>query len=383
MGLVASAPVRLHLDTSDYAGMCRAAAGTLQARIRDQLVELSENGQIEIGLSYHVVFELLQKAEPKYREGRLARAECLRQLCGSDAFPYPSDLGQGYGFSKDGLWVPRIYLNEIDIDRLVRLVREGITHSPVLPRHVRRMLSNQSGFVSFVRDHPQQFRSLARELWPLEFGWSFVEDGDLRRYILGYMTRDVANKTLRTYITDPTSFYEIWYEKYHRDNPALIRRDAIAIKITVMLNELKGMLDETSKIRLDVDRLLKVAPDMSELSAEDRANLLRLKQEIRDFRGEITSPEEMAKLPAWREMAGEEGSIIAAQIFYALYREQRDLRESDAIDLIHAMYLPHADLWRGDRAFSHLLIKNRVHLHEKVVPSLVELPDRITKALSP
>jgi hypothetical protein len=55
----------------------------------------------------------------------------------------------------------------------------------------------------------------------------------------------------------------------------------------------------------------------------------------------------------------------------------RDIKNSDGIDLIHAMYLPHADLWRGDRAFSTLLINNRGDFYSRIVPSLAELPGRI------
>src|SRR5271169_5566973 len=97
-------PIRLHLDTSDYAMMYSAQQGTPQARVRDELIKMKADGLIEIGLSYHVVFELLQEAKPEFRDDRIARAKLLTQLCGRNAFPYPSDLGMGYGFSTEGLW---------------------------------------------------------------------------------------------------------------------------------------------------------------------------------------------------------------------------------------------------------------------------------------
>jgi hypothetical protein len=79
-------PIRLHLDTSDYSAMCRAPSGTDHARVRDELKELAQSGRIEIGLSYHVVFELLQKAKPQFRDDRLERARLLTELCGRNAF---------------------------------------------------------------------------------------------------------------------------------------------------------------------------------------------------------------------------------------------------------------------------------------------------------
>src|SRR6516162_1715939 len=89
-------PIRLHLDTSDYAAMYCAVPGSAAAQVRDFLKRMAELGKIQIGLSYHVVFELLQKATLEYREDRLARALLPVELCGKNAFPYPTDLGQGY-----------------------------------------------------------------------------------------------------------------------------------------------------------------------------------------------------------------------------------------------------------------------------------------------
>jgi hypothetical protein len=69
--------------------------------------------------------------------------------------------------------------------------------------------------------------------------------------------------------------------------------------------------------------------------------------------------------------------LIAAQILYAFHREGRPIKRSDAIDFIHASYLPLVDLWRGDKAFGDLLIKHKVNFSERVVSTLEELPLRI------
>jgi hypothetical protein len=56
MNVVDRRTVRLHLDTSDYAAMYIAAPGTPFAKVYD---ELHEKNPSDLGLSYHVVFELL------------------------------------------------------------------------------------------------------------------------------------------------------------------------------------------------------------------------------------------------------------------------------------------------------------------------------------
>ena len=87
-------PVRIHLDTSDYVAMHKAVSGTDIAQSRENLKGMAAGGQVEIGLSYHIVFEFLQKADPGYREDRLARARLLKELCGRNAF-HTAGIRQG------------------------------------------------------------------------------------------------------------------------------------------------------------------------------------------------------------------------------------------------------------------------------------------------
>jgi hypothetical protein len=369
-------PIRLHLDTSDYAAMYCAPPGTPAAQVRDELIKLTGSGRIEIALSYHVVFELLQKAEPRFREDRLARARLLKQLCGQNALPYPTDLGEGYRFSQDGLWVPRIYLEEIEIERLVEHVIRTIAERPDLNSHERKALSKRKFFVEWLRNNPSKSKWLLEDHWPLPFGRSFAESGDFRRYILGDMPQEDANKDLRFYITDPVATYETWFETYGRDNPVAERRDQIADKLVLMLKELKEKADEAAALKKQIKQAVNERGENA-LNTEQRDKLMALGRDVETFRSEIISPDDMSQHPAWVTKFGDNGAQIAAQIFHGLYNQNRDIKRSDGIDLIHAMYLPHVDLWRGDKDFSNLLITNRVKFCERVVSTLSELLDRI------
>jgi hypothetical protein len=106
-----------------------------------------------------------------------------------------------------------------------------------------------------------------------------------------------------------------------------------------------------------------------------------LRTRLKAFRSEISSPQELCdQVPAWKELFGEEAALMAAQILYAFHREGRAVKQSDGIDFVHSMYLPHCELWRGDRAFSDL-IKHRVNFSQRVVPTLGSLLDRIEAAI--
>jgi hypothetical protein len=372
-------PLRLHLDTSDYAVMYAAGPGTEHASVREHLKEFARNGQIAIGLSYHVVFELLQDAAPQYRHDRLARARLLSELCGQNAFPYPSDLGQGYGFSTDGLWMPRVDLEDTEIERVLEGTVAGLRRQAALPRSRRRLLARRQHLVAWAREDPAGFARLASASWPLLFARSFAEHGDLGRYLLGTLSRDEANRKLWVHFIDPVQVYQTWFELYGRSNPIVERRDRMAATFTTMLAELGRMTGEEATLRARVkDLLAETTAGEEPLGAGDQIALRKLLRDLKTFRAEITSPDEMnQQVPRWEEMVGAESARVAAQIFQALHREKREIKRSDATDFIHAMYLPHTDLWRGDKAFSDLLIKHKVDYSDRIAPTLADLPARI------
>ena len=126
----------------------------------------------------------------------------------------------------------------------------------------------------------------------------------------------------------------------------------MATKLTLMLSELKAMLDDQAALRAEIRSALTATGDRA-LSAPAREKFTTLEREVKIFGSELKSPQELTKnAPRWKELFGKASGLIAAQILYAFHKDGRDIKDSDGIDLIHAMYLPHADLWRGDKAFS-------------------------------
>jgi hypothetical protein len=195
--------------------------------------------------------------------------------------------------------------------------------------------------------------------------------------VLGDISREEANRKLRVHLTDPVMFYETWFERHGRGNPLEARGEKLASMLMVMFEKLQAMLDKGAALQVKIKKALATRGEDA-LNAEDRERLLKVLRDLKAFRTEITSPDDLSeRAPAWRNIVGEKSARIAAQIMFAFQRDKRSLIRSDAIDFIHAMYLPHVDLWRGDRAFSSLLVRHKVDCWERVVPSLTELPSRI------
>jgi hypothetical protein len=109
--------------------MYRAAPGSSAAQIRDALKKLVQTREIEIGLSYHVVFELLQKAGPEHRADRLERARLLRDLCRRNAQR-----------SWSGLWLQHLM--------------HVITLHPDSSRHEQRVHAKRKYLEARARNYP-------------------------------------------------------------------------------------------------------------------------------------------------------------------------------------------------------------------------------------
>jgi hypothetical protein len=374
-------PIRIHLDTSDYSAMHDAPTGSPVAEIRETLTAMARSGRIEIGLSYHVVFELLQRADPEHRGNRLSRARLLFELCGLNAFPYPTDLGDGHRFSKEGLWQPRITLDDHEIEVIVGHFIEAVQHDPEATAHVRRIVTMRKYLRRWAEEYPDRFGAIACKNWPVMFGRSLVEDGTFGRYVAGAMSRDEANRKLWFFINDPASIYELWFEQCNWDCPIMERRDNIAGKLVTMLRELRGTMARTGDLRTQITAELNATGDDA-LSPDARTQLLQLRRDLKTFRKEISSPQQLCEdVPIWKQLFGNESALLATEVLYAFERDKRPIKDSDGIDFVHVMYLPHTDLWRGDRAFSDLLKKYKVSFCERVVPTLLELPAGIEAEL--
>jgi hypothetical protein len=375
-------PIRIHLDTSDCSAMHDASRGGPAAKVRERLSDMVRSDRIEIGLSYHVVFELLQPADPVHRGNRLSRARLLSELCGLNAFPYPTDLGGGDRFSKEGLWQPRITLDDHEIEIILAHFVQAVQHDAEASPHARRAVTKRKYLHRLAEEHPERFIALAGRNWPVMFGRSLVEDGTFGRYVAEAMSRHEITRKLWFFINDPASIYELWFEHCNWDCLIMERRDNIAGKFVTMLRELRGTMARTSDLRTRITAELSATGDDA-LSPNGRQQLLQLRKDLASFREELTSPQQLCEdVPIWKRLFGKESALLAAEILYAFEREKRPIKDSDGIDFVHAMYLPHTDLWRGDRAFADLLKKHKVSFSERIVPTLLELPARIDAELA-
>ncbi len=214
-------PIRIYLDTSDYSHMYCAEPGTSVAQIREKLRNFVLDKTIEVGFSYQIVFELLQKAAPQYRDDRIARARFLKELCGTNAFPATDDLGKGRSFSHNGIWFAEDFLEIMRADEIAPRVMQRILSDLQLRRNDRRLLSKPKNFAKWIRSDPARSNLFTACVLRLPFPPELAASGDLLRYLAGEMTSAEANFRLRSYYDDPEAIYRMWFDRYDRENPSV------------------------------------------------------------------------------------------------------------------------------------------------------------------
>jgi hypothetical protein len=343
--------------------------------VKDALLLLADSGTIQVGLSFPIVFEFLQDCDPEHRADRIDRARFLKQLCGRSAFPFLSDMFEGSGFADDGIWMPRKPLANFTIRRLEEKLAEALRKRAPLNRAQRRKLARKESLRQLIATDTNVMRLSEADLGDFPVSEEFVQGDYLRRYLLGKASAHEVDRVLRSWISDPESFFSLWYKYLGRKN---------------LLSE---MLD--AHVQKMVSAFVKLREAQHELD-QARKNLLEARRRLREIQS--TLPEELrrtCRLPKLKltpskpmlfdnhtcmQMIGAERAEIAAAYFNSRFLGA-NFSPSDLADIMHAMYLPMCDFWRGDRKFATMLRRASVPHSEKIVISLAELPDRINARL--
>jgi hypothetical protein len=111
------------------------------------------------------------------------------------------------------------------------------------------------------------------------------------------------------------------------------RRDSIADKLVTMLEELRRTIASTGDLRKRITGELNVT-GVEALSPDGRSQLLRLRRDLKTFREEMSSPQQLFDdLPIWKNLFGNDSALLATEILYAFERDKRPIKQSDGIDL--------------------------------------------------
>lgn len=372
-------PLKIYLDTSDYAALYRLNLTEVERSVLAYLREQIKAGRIEIGFSWPIIWELLQDFSEEYRADRVRRAEFVSELCGQNAFRFMFEIGLGKAFSRDGHWYPG-ERKPISIKKLERIWFDAILANPAWAsnRQSRRALNNPTGRRTFIKNNRALCDLRKINLKGMPLSKRFIEGDYFFRYMIGEFPEEVADRELLKCVTDPVQFLNTWFDCAGKENPFT---ENIHLHGARLKDGFENLREALERVR-SLTRQIKEAKRRMHKAKMPREMIRELEAQIRGLEASRV-PENIIKFnhPIWEQMGPYVVDVVRAYI-RANSESDREIKRSDLADLHHAAYIPHCDLWRGDTTFSNILIEQQVAYWQKIVPKLSDLPRRISERLS-
>lgn len=397
-----SSPPIVYLDTQDYSrfgDVLRGKADAATEGLFNALEARKRSGDAIFAVSMPILGELLQY-NADFLETTLKKAEAVERLCGSWALAYPSRLVA----AEIAMAAQRLGLQPISVDTGVlsaaRYWHPNATAiSDDLTAAMKQALDAEVAALpsrALRRGAARQARKLAlhkaaRDAAPVlaaKYGFSaeaIIEP--IVALLRGTITSDEASRRLFSHIAEPVSFVKTYFEivESERALPQWMSKlgEDMQAALADCRDELRPFLvDGTSRTLIRamfVEISRRLGRKMISLALSDTA----------EFGVDATLSKRFSTEPA---LAAEiQACEIVAAVFEAYFGQitglcggaEAKIEHSFGGDLMHALYLPHVDLWRGDRRFAPLL-KNAVPRYaSRVVSTLKELPARIDASRVP
>jgi hypothetical protein len=216
-----------------------------------------------------------------------------------------------------------------------------------------------------------------------------VGSGILRKYILREIGRDEANLFLRSKAINLCAVYHWYFERSGNINPITDGLKPIKQHWEQLFAQLASRLNDCRSQLIDLDNLARNNKALLESEFEViRKNAVavqkqtsRVKSGAKDF---LQRPIDFKDTTLFGKSQKLEQQFRAGmtELVNTLATGKLKFEQSLITDLLHSLYLPFCDLWRGDREFAHLLKAGRVPHCDKIVSKLSDLPKRIAEAKS-
>lgn len=391
-------PPIVYLDTQDYSRFGDVLRGKGVAATEALFLALEarkQAGDAIFAVSMPILSELLQY-DADFRETTLCKATAVERLCGSWALAFPSQLiaseivaaarerGLLAGgpptkvLSSDRFWYPDVSDAFVGLRAQIRAgIGPELEAMGLSSRAMRRTAKKLAGKINVARAARGAAPQMARRYGlPVD-----VIQRSIVALLENRITPEQASHALFGTIAEPVKFVETYFEKVEsqRDLPFWLRnlghdfeqqlaimRNAIApfSKLEVGREQVEGMLAgwpaqfARLPFRLATDELTAFG-----INADRQAWLASI-------------PDLVAHVPSAQLI----GHILPAYVrqIIGLSGQEARIERSFGGDLLHTLYLPHVDLWRGDRRFSAIVSRavptyaNRIVAIPKDLPAAID-----------
>lgn len=368
------API-VYLDSQDFSrfgdvlrGKGQSAADQLYGR----LCALKADGAAIFVTSMPLLGELLQY-HPNFRETTICKAQAVEQLCGSNAIMFPSRLiameiakvaqvacltserALPNAVSSDRYWYPDVSSAFVGLKtQFEEILNSEIGRFQFANRAQRRNAKRLGRKIDMTAVMQEAAPAMAAQFGlPLN-----AITGSIVAVLSGKSTAAQASHKLFSAIAEPSKFVEIYFERVETDRSLPQWISGTGIKFQTAFEQLRSTLQPYMHLDFAKQRF------RSLLAVNKRRfRLLALRLAENDIEEFGVGPEALRaiemddrlldQVPACRTIE----ALIEAYVLQVLGYSggKPDIEGGFAGDLVHALYLPHVDLWRTDGRFANLV----------------------------
>lgn len=397
----------LYLDTQDFSRFadCLNGRGTSEAKaVLDGLLPEIDAGRVIAPVSMAHISELLQY-EGGGRDLTLRKAEAIERLSGRYAFRDFNDMvaadlidfavREGYlrqppprprhfPLDDEGQWhAPAGRVLDDFRGQVERQFDSGLKEQHGLPRALRRKakaMMRSGGWAEVLSglDAEQEMRQLATNYPVTE---RFIRENLFLQLLLGKVRPEVVEAEIFKGLRQPTRFVEWYFERYDGDRDLPYWMKSLGADLAASMMEMKGNLPSADIPTSMKDALL--AKQAAEFSLSISANLFGLaSSELKKYGLGQFAIDRLLAMPA-RSQTPMISQITAIAIQFikrhmVIGTNSPRVKESDGGDFVHALYIPHCHIWRGDGSSADLARQAFRGTKTRIIGKLRDLPEAIS-----
>lgn len=383
----------VYLDTQDYSRFGDFLRGKCSdpstGPLFETLIAMKSAGRAVFALSMPIMGELLQY-DSAHRETTIKKAEAAELLCGAAALVTPSRVIKAEiaaaasrlglipeiapaTLTTDRYWYPNISDVFLEFDEMIgSAVDEQIKGGN---RSLRRLAKRQLRRFDMEKVATRAIPEIARkyDLPPTVIKNSVVA------YLGKRVDAEQASRLLFGAVAEPVKFVETYFERVETER-------GLPKWLSGAGGELKRKLEE---MKTALAPLTATHSTEQVMAALDQASG-RIGQTV--VRAALDGTEEFGVTSALIEKFASDsalaGDLTATRIIgrvvigylgqvFGAAGSEASIERSFGGDLVHSLYLPHVDLWRGDRRLSAVAQRVLPEFAGTIVPKLAGLPAAI------
>lgn len=359
------------MDTQDYINLFTQAEDARCHHVLRQLLSWRDEGRILVGFSFFTIVEFITKPDEDNREERVARGRLIKNICGKNAFPHPTDWMLGARFPNHGMWLGRPENKLVKAAKVRKQIftnaKAELAKQQTFNRAKRREMAKPKNIIKLLGKLDPDWAS-DRSVWQgIPVSNQIIESRLFERFVRGDCSDQEFERALNSWLTDPEEFSRLVYDYGGTENIKDAYFSASFVKITEAVKVLSSLQEKIRKHNSDLLEARKVFIDrgLDPKIVRKRLKQYSLPQSIFD------SVEKRLEAVVGKGRAGH-----FRHYCYQLSKKPDQFKESDAFDLMHLSYVYDCDLMRCDKAMASTF-KDFEPFKGKLVSRFEDLPGRI------